>query len=441
MFASPRFSHATLALSLSCSSSAALAGYQFEYENMNGEVTLGAGAGSISSNNINFGSGRVDQRSGKNTGSKAFWQEAFLKPGITLDFKATSEIDLLAGGSVIGAATWGDGDAGGYSRSSDGNVAVEELYAGFRAGELTFTAGRQNYMVGTGFIVMDGHLDEFKDGAYFLAPRTAFRDSAVLGIDHDTLKMQAFTLKTDDHFGDFRLNGINLDYSANNWVTLGAMVMKVNAPYNSTTTRDGMEVYNLRALNGKFPALPALTLNGEYAIQRGDGAGYTYNAYAWYTQADYALDSLPLKPTLGYRYATFSGDDNLNDNQKRSWDSLSKGYIGWGTWLIGDVVGNYLLFNSNQRVQQFSLKTQLTDTLTLGGIYYQFWLDKPNYYGTPVSDRRFADEYALYLDWTPTPAFYTSLSYNWVKPKRGAEQIFNGKRDFNTLELYFTYRY
>ena len=43
------------------------------------------------------------------------------------------------------------------TRSSDGKVAAEELYGGFRAGEWKFTAGRQNYLVGNGFIVMDGN--------------------------------------------------------------------------------------------------------------------------------------------------------------------------------------------------------------------------------------------------------------------------------------------
>ncbi|MCP6082947.1 alginate export family protein, partial [Klebsiella pneumoniae] len=77
--------------------------------------------------------------------------------------------------------------------------------------------------------------------------------------------------------------------------------------------RDGMHVYNLRALNGKLPGLDALTLNGEYAVQRGSGDGVDYDAKAWYAQADYAFETLPLTPVLGYRYAVFSGDDDVTD--------------------------------------------------------------------------------------------------------------------------------
>ena len=105
------------------------------------------------------------------------------------------------------------------------------------------------------------------------------------------------------------------------------------------------------------------------------------------------------------------------------------------------VVGNYLLFNSNENVQQFSLKTHLNETLTLGAIHYQFWLDEKNYMGAAVRDRRFADESVIFLDWTPTPSFYTSLSYNWVKPLAAAKQVAEASRRIleGTSDHYLTF--
>ncbi|TNF78864.1 hypothetical protein FGE05_27610 [Pseudomonas sp. ICMP22404] len=444
MVSTTRFSRTLLALGLPLSAQVALAGYTFEDGNLKGEVNVTAGGAAIFTRNVNFGAGRVDMRSRKNGGSKIDWQEFYVKPGVKLEYALQPDFSLLAGGSLVGATTFGDGDAGGFTRSSDGEVATEELYGGFRAGEWTFTAGRQNYMIGTGFIVMDGNLDQLKDGAYWLAPRSAFKDSAVLAWDHGALKTQAFTLRTDDDLGDFRMTGANLDYNLDDQVTLGAMAMKLNAlgPKGATPLRrDGMQVYNLRALNAKVPGLPALTLNAEYALERGNGEGVEYDAKAWYGQADYAFDTLPLTPVVGYRYASFSGDDNLTDNRQESWDPLSKGYVDWGTWLVGDVVGNYLLFNSNEKVQQFSIKTHLNETLNLGAIHYQFWLDEKNYMGTAVSDRRFADESVVFLDWAPSKALVSSLSYNWVKPMAAAKQVFGNDRKFSALELSFTYRY
>lgn len=421
----------------------AFAGYAFELDDVKGEATLAAGAASIRASNVNFGAGRVDLRNGRNTGERADWQEMYLKPGVTLSYALSSGLEVFAGASAVGATTFGDGDAGGYTRSSDGGVSVEASYVGVREGDWSLSAGRQDYKVGTGFIVMDGNLDFFDDGAYWIGPRTAFRDSAILGYKHDRLSAQAFSLRTDDDLGDFRMNGVNIDYDLAGAVTLGAMAMKVNSldlAANTLTPREGMQVYNLRALQGKVPGLVDLTLHGEYAVERGSGAGVDYDASAWYAQGDYAFPSLPLQPLLSYRYAAFSGDDDPTDTKKKSWDPLNKGYVDWGTWLIGDVVGNYLLFNSNERVSQWTLRTHLTPTVNLGGIHYQFNLDEKVLNGAPVNDRRFADENVVFLEWTPTASLYTTLSYNWVKPLAAARESY-GNDDFSALEMFVSYRY
>lgn len=443
MSARTRVSCVLFALGLPVASATVEAGETFEDGNLKGELNFTGGAATVTTRGVNFGAGRVDLRNGRRDGSKIGWQEFYLKPGITLDYSLSDDFSLLAGGSLVASKTLGDGDAGGFTRSSDGNTTTEELYAGFRAGEWKFTAGRQNYKIGTGFIVMDGNLDAFGDGAYWLGPRTAFRDSAILAWNHGPLQAQAFSLRVDDHMGDFRLNGVNLDYDLQQQVTLGATALKVDALGRRGTTarRDGMQVYNLRALNGKLPGVPDLTLNAEYAVERGSGEGVDYDASAWYAQADYSFQQLPFTPSLGYRYAVFSGDDNLADNRQKAWDPLAKGFVDWSTWLVGDVVGNYLLFNSNERVQQFSIKNRLNEAFTLGVIHYQFWLDEKNFQGAAVSDRRFADETAVYLDWTPTPRWYASLSYNRVRPQAAARQVFGNDQRFDALELYFTYRY
>jgi len=444
MHRTPRYTGVLLAFGLASASQPLMAGYVFHEGDLKGELSLTAGGASLSARNVNFGQGRTDLRSGKNQGTSTDWQEVFLKPKVTLDYALSPELSLLAGGSMVAATTFGDGEPAGYTRSSDGRATIEEGYAGFRAGAVTFTAGRQDYRIGTGFIVMDGNLDLFGDGAYWLGPRTAFRDSALLAWNAGPLQAQAFSLRTDDHMGNFRMSGANLDYDLDGQVTLGAMAMKVDALEGhapARAARDGMQVYNLRALNAKVPGLPALTLNGEYAVQRGSGDGVDYHADAWYAQADYLIEQLPFTPVIGYRYAHFSGDPDASDNRQQSWDALSKGFIDWSTWLVGDVVGNYLLFNSNENVQQFSIKNKLSDTVTLGLIHYQFWLDEKNYQGRPMDSRRFADESVVYLDWTPTPRLYTSLSYNWVTAKAAAKQAFGNDERFSALELYFTYRY
>jgi hypothetical protein len=444
MHRTPRYTGVLLAFGLASLSQPLWAGEKFEEGDLSGEFSFIAGGATVSTRNINFGQGRTDLRSGENRGTKATWQELYVKPKATFDYTLNADFSLLAGGSVVAASTFGDGDAGGYTRSSDGRATVEEAFAGVRAGDWKLTAGRQDYMIGTGFIVMDGNMDMFGDGAYWLGPRTAFRDSLLLAWDGGPAQAQAFSLATDDHLGDFRMTGINLDYDLDGAVVLGATAMKVDALSGHTparAARDGMQVYNVRALKGKVPGIPALTLNGEYAVQRGSGDGVDYDANAWYAQADYQFETVPFTPVLGYRYTHFSGDANPGDNRQQAWDPLSKGFVDWSTWLLGDVVGNYLMFNSNENVHQFSIKNRLSDTLTLGVIHYQFSLDEKVYQGVAVDDRRFADETAVFLDWTPTPSLYTSLSYNWVNPKAAAKQVFGADERFSALELYFIYRY
>ncbi len=66
---------------------------------------------------VNFGSGQVDARSGKNGGVRINWQEVYLKPGVKLEYALQPDFSLLAGGSLVAASTFGDGDAGGFTRS------------------------------------------------------------------------------------------------------------------------------------------------------------------------------------------------------------------------------------------------------------------------------------------------------------------------------------
>ena len=232
-------------------------------------------------------------------------------------------------------------------------------------------------MIGTGFIVMDGNLDTFGDGAYWLGPRTAFRDAALLAWDGGAAQVQAFSLATDDHLGDFRMNGVNLDYDVGGAVVLGATAMKVDALEGHTLHE--LPVTVCRSITcGSRPFTRLCPLWNSMANTQSSEGMVT------------ALTTTPtlgmprritrlicfFAPVLGYRYTHFSGDSDLTDNRQKAWDPLSKGFIDWGTWLLGDVVGNYLLFNTNQNVHQFSIKNHLTENLTFGVIHYHSRLTK-----------------------------------------------------------------
>ncbi|WP_295515013.1 alginate export family protein [uncultured Pseudomonas sp.] len=415
--------------------SLAVAGETYQYGGLEVTPSLTAGAAAIQERGAMFGAGRPG------TGATRLdWQEFYLKPGLNLGYQVNEDLRWVAGISAVGAATRGDGDPAGFTRSGDQRVHLEESFVGAQLGDWRLTVGRQNYLVGSGFIVQDGRADLGRDGAYWLAPRTAFDRAGVLSWSHGSWKAQGFTLGAADSLGgDYRLSGGNLDYDSGYGV-LGALAFGVSADTQNAVKRDGMRVYNLRWLNATLPGIPELALSGEYAWQRGSGNGLTYAGDAWYAQAQYQFKDLPLQPQLSYRYAHFSGDPDPSDTRLAGWDPLTKGYTDWGTWLIGDVVGNYLLFNNNENVHSLHLKTRLNESWAVGTLFHAFSLDQKNFQGQPVSDRRFADETTLYVEWTPTPSIYAAVAYNWVQAKQAAREVLGDER-FNALEAYVTYKF
>ncbi|MFK0270449.1 alginate export family protein [Pseudomonas asiatica] len=422
----------------------AWAEYSFTLGPVDGQARMSASVASLATHGINFGAGHSDQRSGVMRGNEASWQEIYLTPGVTLNHALGDQQTLEAGVSIAASRTLGDGDAGGYTRRGDGEVTVEHAYVGAIQGDWSLRLGNQNYQVGSGFIVMDGNLDLLGQGSFWIGPRTAFHDGALLSYQHGAVSGQAFSLAAKDRYqGDYRLQGANLDWQLGDNAVFGALAMAVKSVGHGVhfnAPREGMRVYNLRLSGAHLPGFAPLAFTAEYALQRGHGGGVSYHASAWYAQADYRFSALPLEPQLSYRHARFSGDSDPFDQRQRSWDPLAKGFTGWSTWLVGDIVGNYLLFNSNEQVDQYSARVQLIPNVALGAIHYRFSLDQANYQGIAVDERRFADENTVYLDWTPTERVYASVAFNWVKPMAAARQVF-GNDTFRALEMYLTYRY
>ena len=91
------FTPALLAVAV-LSSAEAMAGYTFEEGKLSGEANLTVGGATVSTRNVNFGAGGVDQRNGRNIGTRVDWQEFYLKPGVTLKYAVDPDFDLIAGG-------------------------------------------------------------------------------------------------------------------------------------------------------------------------------------------------------------------------------------------------------------------------------------------------------------------------------------------------------
>src|SRR5918996_5048262 len=139
------------------------------------DLGLEAGAGYFLSENTNFGLGRIDARSGENTGD-AQWGEGYIEPSLGFEMETDALGSLYGATSVIGGLTVGDGDAGGFTRD-ESDLDLELLYAGWRSGSLLadslgedaldLSAGRQDFHVGDGFLIWDGNFETEGEGAYW----------------------------------------------------------------------------------------------------------------------------------------------------------------------------------------------------------------------------------------------------------------------------------
>jgi hypothetical protein len=359
--------------------------------------------------------------------------EGFVLPGLKITGPQTAYGTFFGGISAIGAMTRGDSDGGGFTRDDPESVGLETAFVGWKSADLfpalgkdalTVSAGRQTFMIDNGFLVGDGHADQGKDAAAWIGPRTAFTDTVIAQLNTGKIHADLFdlTAKADLDYADYherlRLRGGNLEWR-DTLGTLGATYLHTMDADNPS--RDGLDVYDLRAKGTPFTALPQVSLAGEYVWEKG---GDTHKSgHGWYAQANYAFTELPWTPTLSYRRTQYSND----------YDPLNYGYGGeYGTWYQGEIVGEYMLFNSNVNIDMLKLAVQPRQDLSVGLLGYRFQFDKKP---DGVTSRDFAKEIDLYANWTITPAVTLSAVYGLAIPGDGGKQVYG---DNNRSHLFET---
>ena len=223
---------------------------------------------------------------------------------------------------------------------------------------------------------------------------------------------------------------MNVEYVNEKCGTLGASVMTI--PESDFITRDGMDIYSFRGQG--TPLLENLFMAFEYVHEDG-GDQVDVDADGWYAELGYTAKALPWSPTLSYRYAYFSGDDASTD-ENEAFDPLFYGFSrGWGTFYMGEIVGEYYLFNSNEKVNMVHLNVVPNDKISAGAIYYDFDLDENNFGGTVVSGDDFAREVNVYVDYAVTDNFWLSSVFALATPGTAAEEVY-GQKDTTLFEAY-----
>lgn len=272
-----------------------------------------------------------------------------------------------------------------------------------------------------------------RGGAYYLAARKAFDQTAVLRLggtkgwrsdlawlksDNPAQAKMEMAVGTLEHVGDagtFGLTyvkGLDVDTRFTEY-----------AP--SQADRDGMKTYSLRYI-GNAGLHPDLHLATEYVRQ--EKTGGTQNA--WYTEAGWKFSQAPWAPTVTYRYSRFSKD----------YDMLLYGFSrGYGTWFQGEVAANYAgPFNSNTKLHYLGLDLAPSESVLLGLRGYHF---------ENVSDELLdfsGKEFDVFVQWQATPNITVTPLVGWYKPKKSLEDggIQIGNNDANVyaqLTVFFAY--
>jgi hypothetical protein len=365
------------------------------------------------------------------------WAEFAVEPQLYVTAPNFVGGELSAGISFVSTKTLGesaDGLAVGFDDPSA--TTLEKLYLGWRGdiGQgtvLDLKAGDFDYQIGTGFLIKDGGRDGGDRGAFYLGARSASRSSALARVSNGGFTFEAFWLGNNPGRSGVRahVGGANLEYSLSDRTSLGLTYIEVghfDDPVAAGTAEE-LKTYDVRASVG---FTDQLTLSAEYARQ--SGADF-YDGVGWYIQGDYVFENVSLNPTLTYRYAVVSGDDPATV-QNEEFIPLAYGFTDYGQWYQGEITGNWIFANSNQKTHMVKAAAALSDDLSLTGSWINFTLDEPAQLG--VLDDDFGNEFNLFLDWQATDELFFSVAGAVMVPSNGAKQFTGGSSTWSHVMLY-----
>ncbi|MND43526.1 hypothetical protein D3C80_343220 [compost metagenome] len=365
------------------------------------------------------------------TGSKSegssSWREGYAKYGISFDQGLAGAGTGYGKFNLLSSGTWGDGDAAGFTDGSERTTKIEDAYLGWRSGQLLealgedgvdFSFGRQNVMIGDGFLINGDALNlgkgladgEFnRGGAYWLAARKAFDQTAVLRLGgKDGLRGDLMWLKSDNRAqAKTEMLVGNLEHVSEAG-TLGLTAIDISdvdeefaSPFQAE--RDGMKTYSVRGQGNA--GVENLFLSGEYAWQDKKDVD---DENAWYLEAGWTFSDVAWSPSVSYRYSRYS----------EGFDPLFTGFSrGYGTWFQGEVASNYAgPFNSNTQIHHVALKVTPLENLSVGALWFDFnTLDRDlgNFDGRELD---------LYAEWAVSDNLIVMPVVGLYQPDRSAEE-------------------
>jgi len=368
----------------------------------------------------------------KSQAGESQWQEGYIKYGLSGSQSVGSGSQVYGAVNLVSSGTWGDGDAGGITSGNERETELEDAYLGWRSGTLIpalgkdgfdLSVGRQQFTIGDGFLINSdalnfgdalngGGLDFDRGGAYWLAARKAFDQTAIARIGgSEGLRADLFWLASDNKAqAEMELAGLNTEYVTPQGTfglayIEGLDVDDTFAPILGYGSRDGQQTTSLRYQGNA--GVDNLFLSAEFVNQE-PGEGSDENSKAWYAEAGWTFSETLWSPSVNYRYSSFD----------EGFDPLFFGFNrGYGTWFQGEVAANYAgPFNSDASVHHLGLKAAPSETVSVGALFFDF-TDTAG--GTGNLN---AQEVNLYAEWVAAPHLIISPLVGLYMPDNSAAE-------------------
>jgi len=420
---------------------------------LNIDVGVTAGVFYGQTRNTYFGAGGNFGYTSVNGGeADVTWQEGFVEPAAYLTYDNIMGGQAYANGSIVVSGTRGDGDPTGGTDGHPEATDWETGYVGW-AGNLgdlgvDISYGRQDLSIGSEFLIGYGTFPDNDDGAYWLGVRRAFERAGKLSIDNlyvEGLRTDIIYFESNQTQADTDIALVNVEYHHEGLGDIGVLYGQVlhsdgagDSPSTLTAnpnSRKDLKMLNIRAHGNPLASMmPNWNFAFEYVGQAKDTnvttgvADPEVDAEGYYVDIGYTFADWPWAPAVTARHANFSGDDP-NTAEDEAYDGMFYGFTNWGTWFIGEVTGEYILFQSNFNVNMLMVQAAPYDNLFLTAAYFNFTINEP---GAGVDDH-FGSEVNFIADWAVNDNMAISGVYGVLSPGDNAEAQFANDDNFHTL--------
>jgi len=365
------------------------------------------------------------------------WSETLLRPGLEGSFTLARSQKIYGRIDAVQANSGAEIDPNGTNRGMGAvnDLRIEKAYAGWRSGTLfsslgedflDVSFGRQQYIAGNGFLFYSEAGAGYNRAAWYLGGRRSAEYAGIVRMKTGRWSSDLLYLEADDiRETNTRAGGATVDYALEKLGNIGGGLYSIES---DIPERDDMKIYDIRGGIKPFersevlPALKPLKFEAEYVYE--EKADDFAEGYGWYLAASYQMNEIPWKPVLTYRYASF------NEN----YYPLFYGFSDWGSWFQGEIIGEYVLANTNLDTDMLRLKIQPLDPVTVNLIYYHFTLHDAA--ASDVSSDDYADEVDLIIDWAVNTHLTLSLVGAYAEPGDAAVQQTGGDESWSYMMLY-----